>query len=368
MHSNIPRDRQAPRPAFTLVELLVVIAIIGVLVALLLPAIQAAREAARRNTCKNNLKQLALGWTNHHATVGHFPTGGWGADWAGDPDRGTGPEQPGGWAYNILPFIEQGPLHDQGADGKPDELTPEQLAGAALTIVSPVDMYTCPSRRPGGAIILHGPGGSGGVPNNAGPVTTAGRSDYAANSGAWNNGLGPDPGSFRTYVQGRWRDTWGTLGGTGLLTAGPTGAINGHIINGGRVYEEIDGVSFLRSTISVKHITDGTSNTYMVGEKSIDSRYYLNGLDGGDNEFWTNGYDRDNYRIGNVGPFADTEFVNASGQDDGAHRESFGSVHQTALHMAFCDGSVHTINYDIDKVTHLYLSSRNDGQPTVLPQ
>ena len=95
------------RNGFTLVELLVVIAIIGVLVALLLPAIQAAREAARRTQCINNLKQLALGCQNHHDTHGHFPTGGWGWYWVGDPDRGFGKEQPGGWAYNLLPFFEQ---------------------------------------------------------------------------------------------------------------------------------------------------------------------------------------------------------------------------------------------------------------------
>ena len=71
-------------------ELLVVIAIIGVLVALLLPAIQAAREAARRNQCMSQIKQLALGCLNTHDTQKHFPTGGWGWGWVGDPDRGFG--------------------------------------------------------------------------------------------------------------------------------------------------------------------------------------------------------------------------------------------------------------------------------------
>ena len=104
-----------PRSAFTLVELLVVITIIGILIALLLPAVQAAREAARQLQCKNNLKQLALGCLSHENATGRLPTGGWGFAWTGDADRGTDRRQPGGWIYNILPYIEQQALHDMGA-------------------------------------------------------------------------------------------------------------------------------------------------------------------------------------------------------------------------------------------------------------
>ncbi len=100
---------------FTLVELLVVVTIIAVLIALLLPAIDLAREAARQVQCKNNLKQLALGCLAHENATGRFPTGGWGSSWTGDPDLGTARLQPGGWIYNVLPYIEKQTIHDLGA-------------------------------------------------------------------------------------------------------------------------------------------------------------------------------------------------------------------------------------------------------------
>src|SRR5690606_25596315 len=113
-----------PLHGFTLVELLVVIAIIGVLIALLLPAVQAAREAGRRAKCQNNLKQLGLALLTHHDVYKQFPGGGWGHRWVGVPDRGSGPQQPGSWSYQVLPYLEQTPLHDlgQGASGSAAEV------------------------------------------------------------------------------------------------------------------------------------------------------------------------------------------------------------------------------------------------------
>ncbi len=106
MHSS-PQCFRPPNKGFTLVELLVVIAIIGILVALLLPAVQAAREAARRSECSNNLKQFGLGLHNHHDSKKHLPF-----------REGRFLHLPSSYGrksglIDLLPYIEQGPLHEQ---------------------------------------------------------------------------------------------------------------------------------------------------------------------------------------------------------------------------------------------------------------
>ena len=124
---------------FTLVELLVVIAIISVLIALLLPALQAAREASRNAQCTSQMKQIALACLQHETTHEFFPTGGWGSLWAGDPDQGFKPTvQPGGWMFNILPYMDLLALHDMG-------LNANQL-GRTTTQATQVPFFLCPSR------------------------------------------------------------------------------------------------------------------------------------------------------------------------------------------------------------------------------
>ncbi len=99
--------RQGPRRGFTLIELLVVIAIIAILIALLLPAVQQAREAARRTQCKNNMKQLGLALHNYHDTSNVFPY-----RMGGTTGTGTNGDRGNGYTM-LLPYFEQGPLYNQ---------------------------------------------------------------------------------------------------------------------------------------------------------------------------------------------------------------------------------------------------------------
>ena len=144
---------RSERPGFTLVELLVVIAIIGILVALLLPAVQAAREAARRMQCGNNMKQIGLALHNYHDTYKTFPPE---AIWTMRPGRATA-QWPAGpcvageqrnftWISLILPFIEQGPLHDK-IDFKIPALN-QNIPGVGPLQGVVLPAFLCPSDTP----------------------------------------------------------------------------------------------------------------------------------------------------------------------------------------------------------------------------
>ena len=331
MRTHVPR-----RDAVTLVELLVVIAIIGVLMGLLLPAVQAAREAARRLYCKNNLKQLGEAMALHHDTYRCFPSGGWGWLWVGDPDRGTGPNQPGGWVYNLLPYLEQQALREAGKDGDPRTLSPSQLAASAERIATPLAVLQCPTRRRPRALevipSLSTPLGSDAVTRNARTDYAACAGDQAEASSLW----GP-----ATLAEGDWMTRHGTWPNVAATATG---------------------ISFLRSQVSMAYIRDGSSNTYMIGEKYLDPKNYDTGLDGGDSESMYCGYNDDTHRTAYHDPATGESYAPRRDEAGVVCQTCFGSAHSGGFNMLMCDGSVHTISYSIDPETHCRLGNRHDGQ------
>ncbi|EAQ78674.1 DUF1559 domain-containing protein [Blastopirellula marina] len=286
--------RREGRAAFTLVELLVVIAIIGVLIALLLPAVQQAREAARRMSCSNNLKQMGLALHNHHDTYGHLP----------NSRRDAYPN----WIVDTLKFLEQNNLSEQWDRSKNYYHADNQTARETA-----VEQLYCPSRR---GPMLSEPESL----QNSGSTFVVGMvADYAANVGTGTN----DYANSATFT-GLFR-LFGTSG---------SGAPQG---------------------LSFRDVTDGTSNTFLVGEKHVDiQKFGVGGLD------FTDGgaYNGDGF---NSMRFAGPSKTLARSPADTASN-IFGSYHPGICQFVFVDGSVRNIPVTINATTLGYLAARNDGE------
>ncbi len=345
--STIGRPSSFPAAGFTLVELLVVITIIGILIALLLPAVQAAREAARMLQCTNNLKQISLAALNHEQINGWLPTGGWGYRWVGDPNCGFGRGQPGGFFYNCLPYMEQQTLHDLALGVAPGTNQYQQLS--MQMVQTPLVALSCPTRRPP---VLH-PVQPGNINTMQGVYGTLPQTwfqaDYAANAGTW----------FSVF----WQDGPTSFADAAQWTSGsPNGA------HGFYDMSHATGICEQRSQVKIADITDGTTNTYLVGEKYLCPDHYFTGDDYGDDQSAFSGDSDDvNRWTGNdtaagpvpmtPGPMQDTP-----GLSGGTYEDIFGSAHAIGFNMALCDGSVRIVNYTIDPLVHNYLGNRHDGQ------
>jgi prepilin-type N-terminal cleavage/methylation domain-containing protein/prepilin-type processing-associated H-X9-DG protein len=372
MSSPPPAAAGERKTGFTLVELLVVITIIAILIALLLPAVQAAREAARRLQCANHLKQIGLACLNHESALGYLPAGGWGPHWAGDPDRGFDKKQPGGWLYNILPFMEMQALHDMGKNG--NNTTGDCDQSKAMRIwqacETPVDNFFCPTRRrplayarwTGLSNYYLTFNNAGYTKNGASFPQSVGLNDYAgsigcaapagqASSGAWpSNPWGPaNIAEFDANCQ---------LYGSrypGYTLQSSIGSCSGVLCAFG--------------AFRLRDITDGASRTYLAGEKYVCPDGYFNGLDSGTDECWDEGLDDDvnrvtSWKTGN-GPAYGTYWRPMQDQPgvmgSPLYSYKFGSAHAGSFNMVFCDGSVQAIPYTIDPVVHDYMGGRNDG-------
>jgi prepilin-type N-terminal cleavage/methylation domain-containing protein/prepilin-type processing-associated H-X9-DG protein len=315
-------------PGFTLVELLVVITIIAILIALLLPAVQAAREAARQLQCKNNLKQLSLGCLDHEQLYRFLPAGGWGWGWCGDPQRGNDKRQPGGWIYNILPFMEQQALHDLGSDGN--------IASRSRIAATPLSVLICPTRR---TVTLYPANWSYNFVNlSPNQPSRVGRSDYAGNGGELT--------------------TDGIYYGPNTLPAGDAMSDSDWRSQYCGDGEATGGLFWLRSMCKLIDITDGVSNTYLCGEKYLGPDWYATGTSSGDDQSWDLGHDYD------VGRFVNNSSSYWPRQDQPGYDtcSGFGSAHSNGFQAAFCDGSAQMISYSINLETHRRLGNRKDGK------
>jgi prepilin-type N-terminal cleavage/methylation domain-containing protein/prepilin-type processing-associated H-X9-DG protein len=352
---------RSPRRAFTLVELLVVIAIIGVLVALLLPAIQAAREAARNSQCKNNLKQIGVAFLNYESAMKAFPSGGWGYRWMGDPDAGTGPRQPGGWIYQSAPFMENASITfiGKGLRGEP-----KKEALAAQRSVS-LPFMNCPSRRPSVGLT------AGEDCRNAAIPSLDSKTDYAANAGTQVPTQTPGPSTNADYTDclGRFPNCRSTSGDSGFQV-GPD-----------YINDQWNGVITQRVGAKLRQISDGASNQILGGEKYLAPEYYdtptykSNAIGSqnygddnpGDNSSMWQGFDQDNARgaAQDKLPIRDTfrdspvntgipgyAFANAG--------LNFGGPHTSNVNMVYADGSVHSVDFEVEPHVWNALGHRAD--------
>jgi prepilin-type N-terminal cleavage/methylation domain-containing protein/prepilin-type processing-associated H-X9-DG protein len=298
------------RRGFTLIELLVVIAIIAILIGLLVPAVQKVRDAAARSTCQNNLKQLGLGHHGYHDVKKKFA-----------PGNGYGGPSPlrRSWCVLILPHIEQGPIYNginlnlsqlDNATAGPTGKTNLQLIQQNLALV------LCPSDTSAATPLTR--------TDNAASLTLA-LTSYASNVGDHVNNAGtgaPNP-PFPVYGNGSDRAT------------NTRGVITRYGFSAG-----------------VGDITDGTSNTYLLGEVVP---VWCNWQDWGHQSFATTAYPP-NHRNADFanGVLAPSDHINCI---------TFRSKHTGGVNFVFCDGSVRFISEGIDFATYRALASRSGGEP-----
>jgi prepilin-type N-terminal cleavage/methylation domain-containing protein/prepilin-type processing-associated H-X9-DG protein len=303
------REYHPRRSGFTLIELLVVIVVIAVLAALLLPAVQSARESARRTQCANNLHQIGIALSQYHSAIGRFPSA-----FVRDLTIPGNQSNPGwGWGSMILSYLEQANLYSAA-----NYMLPIPAADQLTFRRTSLSAYLCPSS-----------------PNDG-------------------------PASFRYYGDG-------TVTSVMELSAGQ------YVASGGQIPAVFtgatNGVFHQNSSVSIADITDGTSMTLMVGERSrnlADSTWA--GVAGYGivctNPQWPI---RDCQPtalmvISYTGPILPSNRWVDVPNYSGAVVDDFWSCHPGGCNFSFADGSVRFIKQTIDPHTFSFLSSRNGAE------
>lgn len=316
-------SRTSSKRGFTLVELLVVIAIVGVLVALLLPAVQAAREAARRASCMNNVKQIALGLHNYHDAFKTLPS----AAYCTDASTYAQTHQCHTWVETLFPFIEQQNVHDQ------IDFTILTSAGGNPAVLNDlvIDGLLCPSDPDAG--LLPNKRDSSFLPNFSGSSMGA---NYVPSAGPITMNLCP----------------------VADLSSDPTNPLNNcQSSNGGSFDNETPGMfTGGRKSYGLAACTDGTSNTFMIGETlpiySSLHMYFASHMHIGSTNSVPNYHKIYTGCPKSADVRVDTCFAWMGG---------FKSQHAGGVQMGFADGSVHFIAETIDYRTWVHLGDRKDG-------
>jgi prepilin-type N-terminal cleavage/methylation domain-containing protein len=335
LRSSDPRRHRVPRSGFTLIELLVVIAIIGVLVSLLLPAVQSAREAARRSQCSNNLKQLGIALHNYHDAVGAFPSSFWRAtpQYQGDP---AGARWGHSWIEMTLPYMEQTPIYNAinfsvGISGGPGNVHAAMNHTALMTVIS---VLMCPSDP---------------APN-------------MARTGRWDTGVGFNFTNRSALSTGPKLSYFGCFGDNHPdhvdyfpFRSLPTSRNNG--FGEGNTHTGIMNRS--GGTTSMRDVTDGTSNTFAVGESLFETCRWFT---------WPN---PNGTTAGTATPinYKVTKITEADGNADDLRDHSnwrvgfgFRSQHPGIVQFLFVDGSVRSIKESINRDVYRWLSTRSQGE------
>ncbi len=339
----------ARRSAFTLVELLVVIAIIGVLVALLLPAVQAAREAARRMSCGNNIKNIALGVINFETARKTFPYGihygiGSGGPACQVPSEYCNIPMTGkGWMVDVLPYLEQQGMYDQMQPGINDKKSfkvkassPEKGFGMghpdsrdAMMIQLPI--LTCPSD------------GSAGPRDNL-----FWWKGFEKSSSNYKGSLGSNP-----IVPFIGSNLWTPDNGFGLDASG-----NALLDCHGHPNRRCNGIFWRNSyadPVELRRVTDGTSNTFLVGESIVEQDYHSAAyFSDGD---WATCSIQLNFTLVTEPSEYEAQWYNFRG---------FASRHPGGAQFAMVDGSVHFVVEGVDQRTYEALATKDGGEPTGL--